>query len=484
MNLGAKFVRRPSRNAPPLRPELAPPNAAAWGGKLLLLVFLLTIFEGALRKWVVGGTPALRYLAYFSKDIVFVIAALAGAGVHRRWQHLALGVLLPISVALLLGPTLVNLPHSNAVGLLLSGRSYVLIPVCAFLAAGTIRSLRDVDRIAYVVGACAIAIAALGVRQYSLPATHFLNRYEVAEDVDVHIVAEFGHVRATGTFAFISGMIIMSGLASWAGMYLFLSGTNLGRRLFAVAVVAASVVCALVSMSRGAIFLCALTVGGAVMLYGRIREVFYVGLLVLVGGWTLFGGSDPGDQAADPGLQAGLAGRFSTADTVSERAGYMLMNIQLGLTQDPLGHGLGVGQVGGNYAAYGKWSWGGGYETEVGRIIFEVGVVGFLGVMLWRLVAIFLMGRQLRSADSNVRAMLAPALPFYTYLAVNQMSFNHTGLAAAWAVFAAVFGVTCLRSTAAPNTSARPATTALSLRQGQLARQLRDVQTGTRGPPS
>ena len=55
------------------------PTGTSSGTKLLILVFLLTIFEEALRKWVVSGSPLLRYGIYFSKDIVF---AFHGASQH------------------------------------------------------------------------------------------------------------------------------------------------------------------------------------------------------------------------------------------------------------------------------------------------------------------------------------------------------------------------------------------------------------------
>src|SRR5207237_8027863 len=108
--------------------------------KLLLAVILITIFEGAVRKWFIVGSPALRYLTYFLKDIVFFFAAAVGALTTTRWQRLALATVLPISALLLFLPSVANVSGANAIGVLLSFRAYIILPCGAFLAAATVRS--------------------------------------------------------------------------------------------------------------------------------------------------------------------------------------------------------------------------------------------------------------------------------------------------------------------------------------------------------
>jgi len=107
-----------------------------------------------------------------------------------------------------------------------------------------------------------------------------------------------------------------------------------------------------------------------------------------------------------------------------------------------MGEGLGVGQVGGNFISTGKASWGGGYETELGRVAFEVGVLGLIGVFLWRFAALREMWRRLStSQDPKARALLAASMPLFAILAVNSMSFNHTASSFAWAIVALALGV-------------------------------------------
>jgi hypothetical protein len=419
-------------------------QGTSWTARLILLAFVLTIFEGAVRKWFVGTIPILRYGMYFSKDFVFFLAAVPAFNKFTKLRQLAFGVLLPISFGLLLLPTVINLPKSNPVGMLLSLRAYLILPVCAFLAAGMIKSARDADRIAYVIGICTFFVAALGVQQYMLPATHWLNRYETGEET-MRIASEFSHVRATGTFAFITGMSFMAGVASWAGIYLFLSGSNPIRRLFAVATMGAGLLCATVAMSRGGAYFCAITVVGAVVLFRRVKEMIFLGVIAILA-YTFFVSSGEGTDEGGGGITAeigkGLTGRLTQREGLSDRAGYALQNLYLGVSGHPMGEGLGVGQVGGNFISTGKASWGGGYETELGRVAFEVGVLGLIGVFLWRIAALREMWRRLStSQDPKARALLAASMPLFAILAVNSMSFNHTASSFAWAIVAVALGV-------------------------------------------
>src|SRR5436309_1214194 len=128
MSIGASVLRRPNTRGLPSRPQPAPAQKMSWTAKMILLVFLLTIFEGAIRKWFVGTIPVLRYSVYFSKDLVFVLAALPALSRLGRLGQFAFGTLLPISLALLAMPTLINIGNSNLVGVVLSVRAYLVLP--------------------------------------------------------------------------------------------------------------------------------------------------------------------------------------------------------------------------------------------------------------------------------------------------------------------------------------------------------------------
>ena len=79
-----------------------------------------------------------------------------------------------------------------------------------------------------------------------------------------------------------------------------------------------------------------------------MRDAIYLIAAAVVAFWILNLGDS--ESTVDPGLPGGLVHRFQTADTPTERFAYVLMNLQLGLTNHPLGEGPGTGQIGGNFA--------------------------------------------------------------------------------------------------------------------------------------
>ena len=139
---------------------------------------------------------------------------------------------------------------------------------CAFIAAGCVRSTRDINAVILAVALSTIVVAGLGVMQFFLPSSHYLNRYETGAADSGHIVEEAGHARVTGTFAFITGMGIMTGVGAWAGAYLFLSALQncvaCSRSGFWLP---QSFV--LTSTSRGGAILYGVTVVGGILLFRR-----------------------------------------------------------------------------------------------------------------------------------------------------------------------------------------------------------------------
>src|SRR5262245_23040830 len=122
MNQSALLSRRTILASPRRAPVSKP--ATKWGGKLLLTVFLLTIFEGAARKWLFQSTPILRYAAYFSKDLVFLLAACAGAASISRRLQKYFGFVFVVGCLFILLPSTMNLATTPLVGAILSFRAY------------------------------------------------------------------------------------------------------------------------------------------------------------------------------------------------------------------------------------------------------------------------------------------------------------------------------------------------------------------------
>ena len=408
---------------------------------LLLLVFLATILEGAVRKWGFPGNSVARYAAYLSKDVLIAMAAYVAWRSGRRLPlaqvtYVHFGVFLVV----LLG--LASIHKSNLVGTILSLRSFVGVPLCAMLASYLVTSFRDVQRIAISVALVAIPVATLGIVQYSLPKTHYLNAYESVSQ-DAHIAAQHGHVRATGTFSYISGMAMMSGIASWAGMLLILSGGNKLLRLLGVVAVAAGLVCAATSMSRSSLMFWGVTVSGASVLYFSPRHwIWIAGISVAL----LLAGAIPSEfddagMVTDSYLAQGIMSRIHGPRGASDRFQFVIDNLVAGLANHPIGEGLGNGQPGGTYATLGVRQNIGYYESAWGRVSWEIGPLGLLGVLLIRYAAFAELYRSLRQLESRqARVVLAASIPFFGILCLGWMSFNHIGNSAAWGTMALALG--------------------------------------------
>lgn len=173
----------------------------------LLAVFLLVVFDGALRKWVAPGlsTPLLLL-----KDGVLLLSVgfylfdrSRSVGLPYPMYYTAvpwlLGLYAFIVVAQALNPHIPNM-EIRILGL----RSHLLYVALLFLVPAVATRARNPFwwLKAYIV-AIAVPVLLLGIYQYFLPASHWLNAY-VGEQP--YIATAAGAARITGTFSYIEGM--------------------------------------------------------------------------------------------------------------------------------------------------------------------------------------------------------------------------------------------------------------------------------------
>jgi hypothetical protein len=420
-------------------------SASGWWSPAMLIagVILLTIFEGALRKWVFPSNLAARYAIYFSKDFLFFYAGYLGL---RRALLFDMSWLIVCSALIIIPSAGATLMSSNPVGVFLSLRAYLLIPASAYLAASLITDIKDVERCAILVAISAIGVAALSAYQYYLPASHFLNRYDASTE-ESHIVATAGHVRATGTFAYISGMAMMAGLSGWAGTFLALPipGRAFWVRLLGAGALVAAFVCSATAMSRSGLVLSIATCTGGCLLYLRPRQIVKFLFAALVISPFLAGGEEQVGEAAvsqADSLTAGLAQRLENPDVFADRAEFVLENLYYGISRHPLGEGLGVGQAGSRFVASQQEK---PYESEWGRIAYEIGPLGLAVVLYMRFATCRHCWQSLFQAnDDHRRLILATASPFFGMMSLGWMAFNHSGNSFAWTVMA--FGLAAAAS--------------------------------------
>jgi hypothetical protein len=400
---------------------------------VLLTALAMVVLEGAFRKWVFPQGGTVKYLMYFSKDIIF--AALLFYP-KRSLPSPALKIfenwLVPGCFLLLAGAVLSSAHGLNPVGALLTARACVILPVIAWLAVPRLAGL-PLRWIIWLLVAFTVLNFALGVEQNRLPSDHILNRYS---ETGMDIVAVESGVRATGTFSYISGMAIISSVGIWAGLALMSLAKNQWQRLGAWAALAAGFGCGLASVSRAPIMVGVAMVAGwmvcsragvSALARGLVAAIFCVVIATGFGITPVFSE-----------LGQGLMQRAATGDdSFNERAFGQLNGMVAALQMAPWGHGFGTEQVGGQYYATGEAGFN-HFESPLPRLVMETGALGLIGYLLVCAGALLALQHAKREASAGTKAMLLATQMFLLPMFYGNVIFNHTASAFVWIIFAAV----------------------------------------------
>lgn len=411
--------------------------AAGWSivrwQKAVKLALVLLVFEGALRKWVL---PGAQDLVYFAKDVL-LLGAYIGFLQRRpalRFRPPAIPVLyVSLTVAVLIGLFQVvnpNLP--NLLVGILGFKAYFFYVPLLFVVPATFATDAELYRFLRRYVLLAIPVGLLGVAQFFSPSSSVINTYAWGAS-DMGDIATFGtsaYVRVTGTFSFITGFtsyLLMNSILALA--LLGYGRWRLRGNLLIYASLGLTLLCILMSGSRGPVvslavlfpvywWLAVAREGGSGATFGRL--LVGAGLLSLF----LF-------YAGNEALTA-FYGRASGATDVQARITYPLLvpwNIlpAAGLV------GYGIGSTHQTAAAVTKgippYSWLHGLlvEPETGRIMVELGGVGFVLIYLIRLYMPLLSLSQVPRLRLHFHRALATAcLLFFTAQILGTVIFDVT----------------------------------------------------------
>jgi len=399
----------------------------------LLAALALTVLEGSARKLILPGNDVPRYLMYFSKDICFALLLLLprrsppsrALKVFEKW-------LVPGCVLLGLGAVVSCAYGFNPVGAVLTVRAVLILPLLVWRVVPRLAGLR-LRWVLLLLVACTVVNFALGSIQNRLPAGHVLNRY-AADDA---LIAEVpSGVRATGTFAYITGMGVISAVGIWAGMALMSVTANQRERAAAWMAIAAGFGCGLASVSRGPIIV------GVVMmaswLVGSKRGLSKLIRGSLAGVCCLVAALALGLLPVYSELGQGLLQRHATAsDTFNDRAFRQIEQVLGVLRSYPLGNGFGTEQVGGQYYVQGMAVFN-KFEDPLPRLVLETGFLGLFGYLLLCAAVTLALQEAKRGATSGVRAMLLATQLFMLMMFYGSVVFNHTAAAFTWFILAGV----------------------------------------------
>jgi len=360
---------------------------------------VLVVFEGAIRKWLLPGS---QDLVYFAKD-VFFLGAYFGYFQHRSalklrypqepllYAALVLGVV--VGLLQILNPQLPNM----LVGMLGFKSYFFYIPLLFVVPAVFPDDLALASFLKrYVL--LAIPVSLLALAQFFSPSSSVLNTY--ARAADPGSISTFGsssYVRATGTFAYITGFTSFL-LVITILILLILTTTRWRFRgnVKILAALGASFLGMVSSGSRGPIFLLAMLFplywwlgvvrekqGGATL----ARLVIGLGVLVVVL-------SSTGDKAITAFGQRASA----STDTASRLLAPFLSPRDALLSAGMIGSGIGATHQAASAVTRGivpySWVRGNANEAESGRVMLEVGPLGFCMVYLVRILLAVLAFRQ------------------------------------------------------------------------------------------
>jgi hypothetical protein len=167
--------------------------------KLFWLYFLLLIFEGALRKWVLPGFSAPLLLIRDPVAVLIIVQAYRTNKWPKRWSAVVGGL-----VCALLGLCIwqMILGNNSWIAAVYGLRSYLLPFPVAFIMGENLDA-DDLRRFGAATLWLSLPLVALEVAQYLAPESSILNAGAYRGAEQIYYVEE--HVRASGTFSFVAG---------------------------------------------------------------------------------------------------------------------------------------------------------------------------------------------------------------------------------------------------------------------------------------
>jgi hypothetical protein len=244
------------------------PASLSRAGQLFLAVFLIVVFEGAVRKWVSSASTLPLILLRDLLALALVVYALRHGYLRRHKKITA--VMLAWS-CLVLGWGLLQLVGGESSPIVwLIGLRFWLLYTWFAIAAAAAMTETDYRAAIFAAAFAMLLLAPLAVLQHYSPPGARINTQLDGDEESVFVVV-VGVVRTAGTFSFTSGYATY--LTMVAPLVFGILGArkrNTRQFLFAMAVFVAFVTGALVSGSRTA----AITSGMMLMAYLLGRLLF------------------------------------------------------------------------------------------------------------------------------------------------------------------------------------------------------------------
>ncbi|MFT4154364.1 hypothetical protein [Parafilimonas sp.] len=362
-------------------------KAAVW------LYFLLVIFEGALRKWVLPGLSD-PLLIIRDPIAVYIILAARAKGLYA-FNPYSFWMVLVTCIAMV---TAVTMGHGNVFVALFGARVF-LIHFPLMFAIGRILDADDLVQIGRVTLGIAIPATLLIIMQFYSPQSAFVNRGVGGDAGGAGFSGALGYYRPPGFFSFTNGNSLYYGFLAACIFYFWFHAYLINRLLLITATV-----CLLLaipfSISRTLLFEIALSL--SFMIIALLRKPGYVkriaaGAALVGAAWILLKDM----RFFGEGMNVFIA-RFESANETEgglhgvffdRFAGGMISALQNAPNIPFFGYGIGMGTNAGAVLLSGDRQFLIA-EEEWGRIIGELGLLpGFIIIFIRVSLSISLLKR-------------------------------------------------------------------------------------------
>jgi hypothetical protein len=401
-------------------------------------VFVLLVFEGALRKWAFPWAQAQIYLV---KDAILVAAYLGFILNNQRSQPspTSLGLIKNVlMVCFVFGCIQVLNPNSPSILVGLAGlKTYFLYAPIAFVLPYAFKSREHLFILIRRYLIMAIPVAVLGFLQIMAGPGSFLNTYVSHSEDAPAVVAYFGEeefVRTSGTFSYVSGYTAFLSFISFLAIgYNTANGWRVKNNFAPILALTLVVGAMFTTGSRGPVF--TLLATGPIILWlaatsGVLSSRIATRLCILVPVVAIVALS-----ISPRAYQAFMerAGSATEADSTLMRLFSPLDQTIGTLSEGPvLGMGIGTTHPAALTIMGTEWPWwlnGLLTEAEMARVTVELGPIGllFYYLLLRFLIAAFALRCAMSFKDRTYRA-LGIVLAIYLALALvsNTIMLNVT----------------------------------------------------------
>ncbi len=359
------------------------------------IAFVVVLFEGAIRKWVI---PGFQELAYFGKDLFLVGAYLRffmfpDPDIRAKRLRLPTGVFL--LCAALVSFSALNPNIGSSILAAYGIKIYLFYLPLVYMLPYLFKNLEDLEKNLFWYAMLATPICLLGIAQSALPGDSFLNVYAQGGEGS-HMGWEGSKVRVTGTFSYISGhttfliiffalhlALLVNKISKWKWICLIFNLPLLGANV-------------LMNGSRTTLFVFVL-IGGALMLISMFMKIGNGGNIVLKIGFlsviVIYAVS-----AMFGAVRSDYSTRMKSADDgVYYRViGMPLGAVQLALNKGGL-YGYGIGMT---HPALERLRSAmkipkprnvpPTYDNEIGQILLELGIIGWAAWYTLRLILLYM----------------------------------------------------------------------------------------------